>query len=436
MGCRGFPVLFLFFCACVWQPPAGAAELPAQRLVAQRACNAIAGHVGAASGPPVLLRSYEAGGGDEEPPLQTAAFTYDNALAVIALIACGKLPQARRVGEALRKASTDTRLRNAYRAGVVKDGVLPNGWWDPKADRWLEDAHQSGTSTGNVAWAALALLALDGATGERRWREAAKHLARWIGDDAWNAGGMPGFTGGLEGFDPHPEKLAWKSTEHNIDAAALFGWLAHGSRSHQWLRPAREARHLVESQWDAKTGHFFVGTLPDGGENRDASALDVQMWANLLPDARPEWRRAVHYAERNYRVAGGFDFNTDRDGLWLEGTAQAALVYRTLGEQAKADNLFLTISAEFDAASGYLYATREARITTGLALGPHSTTADFHYFHRPHLGATAWAALAALDWNPFIAHPRQRSSASTVGRLKEHSDGAGVERRAGSGLRP
>jgi hypothetical protein len=39
------------------------------------------------------------------------------------------------------------------------------------------------------------------------------------------------------------------------------------------------------------------------------------MWANLLPDARPEWRRAVRFAERNYSVAGGFDFNTDRDGL-------------------------------------------------------------------------------------------------------------------------
>jgi hypothetical protein len=87
-------------------------------------------------------------------------------------------------------------------------------------------------------------------------------------------------------------------------------------------------------------------------------------------------------------------------------------VYRTLGEPAKADRLFLTISGQFDAASGYVYATREARITAGLALGPHSSTADFYYFHRPHLGATAWAALAALDWNPFIAHARQRSSHS------------------------
>lgn len=403
----GAAFLFLLCGAGGFQPSASAAKLQPQRLVAERACNAIARHVGAPSGPPVFLPSYEMAKGNEEPSLKTAAFTYDNALAIIALIACDKLPQARRVGEALRKAaSTGPRLRNAYRAGLVNGNVLPNGWRDPKANRWLEDPHQCGTSTGNVAWAGLALLALYRATGEGRWREAAEHLATWIVDNA-SARGKPGFTGGLDGFDPHPEKLTWKSTEHNIDAAALFAWLAEDSKSIEWNRPARGARRFVEKQWNPDTGHFLVGTLPDGRENLGTSALDVQMWANLLPNARPEWRRAIRYAEGHYRVAGGFDFNTDRDGLWLEGTAQAALVYRTLGEPGKADELFLAISGQFDTASGYVYATREARITTGLALGPHSSTADFYYFHRPHLGATAWAALAALEWNPFIAHPRQ-----------------------------
>lgn len=398
--------LFLLCCAGGVQPVAGAAELQPQPWVAARACGTIARHVGGPSGPPVLLQSYEAGRGNEEPSLESAAFTYDNAVAIIALIACDKLPQARRVGEALRRAAfTGTRLRNAYRAGLVNGDVLPNGWWDPKANRWLEDPHQCGTSTGNVAWAGLALLALNSATGEHRWRVAAEHLAKWIVDNS-SVRGKPGFTGGLDGFDPDPEKLTWKSTEHNIDAAALFAWLDGYSESNGWARAARNAKGFVESQWDARTGHFLVGTLPDGSENLQTSALDVQMWADLLPDARREWRRAVRYTELDYRVAGGFDFNTDRDGLWLEGTAQAALVYQALGDRARADKLFRTISGQFDAGSGYVYATREARITTGLGLSPHSPTADFFYFHRPHLGATAWAALAALDWNPFIAHPR------------------------------
>lgn len=411
---QGAALVFLLCCACGW-PPAGAAELPAQQQIAVRACTAIARHVGSASGPPILLQSYEAPSADEELPLRTAAFTYDNALAVMALIACDKVSQAIRIGEALRRAAaTGARLKNAYRAGLARGDVLPNGWWDPEANRWQEDPYQCGTSTGNVAWAGLALLALNRATGERRWRKAAERLAKWIVDNTSDARGRPGLTGGLDGFDPHPEKLTWKSTEHNIDATALFERLARRSRSNQWQRPTREAMHFVGAQWDARTGHFLIGTLPDGSENRGASAVDVQMWANLLPDARPEWRRAIHFAERNYGVAGGFDFNADRDGLWLEGTAQAALVYQEFGETAKADKLFLTISGQFDLASGYLYASREARITTGLSLGPQSSTADFYYFHRPHLGATAWAALAALDWNPFVAHPRNRESGAKV----------------------
>lgn len=379
---------------------------PAQQQVAQRACRAISDHAGAASGPPILLASYPDAGHAGEPALATAAFTYDNALAVIALIACHRLPQAQKVGEALRAAAlTGPRLRNAYRAGPVTGKVLPNGWWDAESSRWLEDPQQFGTATGNVAWAALALLALNAATGDARWRDAAEHLSQWIVDHAASGDGTPGFTGGVDGFDDHPETLGWKSTEHNIDTAALFTWLARDAKSGTWQPSARSARNFVASQWDARGGHFLVGTLPGGRENTGVSALDVQLWAQLLPDAQPEWRRAVRYVETNYHVPGGFDFNTDRDGLWLEGTAQAALAYQVVGEPGKAKALFASIDTQF-APGGYLYATREARLTTGLALGPNSTHADFYYYHQPHLGATAWAALAARNWNPFVVHTR------------------------------
>jgi hypothetical protein len=346
--------LLLAFCASICQAATCAAGSKPSQPVAQRACNAIAEQVGAPVGPPKFLRSYELENRDSEPALQSAAFTYDNALAIIALVACDKLPQALRLGEALREAAlADPRLRNAYRAGPVKGKVLPNGWWDGKSSRWLEDPYQMGTSTGNVAWAGLALLALDNATGKRRWRETAERLARWIADNTYSSAGAPGFTGGIHGFDADPMKLTWKSTEHNIDAAALFEWLAHDSSSNDWERGAREARRFVDSQWDTASGHFFIGTLPDGHENTATSAIDVQMWALLLPNARTEWQRAIHYAESNYRVAGGFDFNPDRDGLWLEGTAQVALVYRLHRMKAKADVLLRTISGQFSA-SGYV----------------------------------------------------------------------------------
>ena len=382
--------------------------------VAGRACAAISTRVDAYSAAgPLLLRSYDGERGDgaaDEPALRTAAFTYDNALAVIGLLACGKPAQAARIGDALRLAAMgDARLRKYLELppyigdGVAHDKPLTNGWWEAKENRWIEDAYQDGTAAGNVAWTALAMLALFDATQDLRWREAALHLGKWLSENTADSRGAGGFSGGIDGFDANPKKLGWKSTEQNIDLAAMFTWLSQLQPSAEWAARANSARSFVRSQWNAQDGFFFVGTLPDGATpNRATSGLDVQMWAQLLPDAPHEWRSAVAYAEREHAVAGGFDFNTDRDGLWLEGTAQAALVYRKLAREADAQKLFATIMAQFSR-GGLLYATREPRITTGLAVNQDSASADFYYYRRPHLGATAWAALAALGRNPFAA---------------------------------
>ncbi len=209
---------------------------------------------------------------------------------------------------------------------------------------------------------------------------------------------------------PIRKSCCWKSTEHNVDLTALFGWLARAEPAGQWNRQALSARRYLDAQWDASSGHFLVGTLPDGiTANRGTSGLDVQLWPLMLPDAEHDWRSALDYAEREHGVPGGFDFNADRDGLWLEGTAQAALVYRLLGRERQADALLVTIAAQF-APGGFVYATREARITTGLALSADSTSADFYYFRRPHLAATAWAALAATGRNPYVLAAAMRNS--------------------------
>ena len=374
--------------------------------VASQACSAIKHRVDAIPGTaPVLLRSYDDAQGGAEidiPALRTAAFTYDNALAVIALLACAHRVEALRIGAALEVAALhDTRLRNTYRAGAVGETLLPNGWWDAAQNRWFEDANQSGTATGNVAWTALALLALHDATADARWRDAAIKLASWVVANTRDPDASGGFSGGIDGFDAAPVKLGWKSSEHAIDLIAVFGRLADAQLAGDWREQAAHARRFLDSQWDDASGHFLIGTLPDGRTaNRATSALDVQWWSQLLPGAPSHWRRAIAYAERVHAAGAGFDFNDDRDGEWLEGTAQAALAYRVAGQTDAARRCLVEIATQFSA-GGYVFATREPRITTGLAIGPASTAADAYYYRRPHLGATSWAALAALARNPF-----------------------------------
>jgi hypothetical protein len=390
------------------------------RLAAQRNCAAISSRVDAvAGGGPLLLRSYDDPEGKEfssEPALTTAAFSYDNALAVIALVACAKPAQAKRVGEGLLAAvnaeneGKPVRLRNTYRAGAVDRVPLPNGWWNAAQGRWIEDPYQMGSATGNVAWVALALLTLADRNDDPRWRRAAEKLATWAIENTRDAQGVGGFSGGVHGFDVGPQKLAWKSTEHNIDLAALFDRLARSDSSNRWRAQEQAARRFVDAQWDAASGHFLTGTLPDGQTpNRATSGLDAQFWPLLLPRAPREWRRALDSAERVHGVDGGFDFNDDRDGIWSEGTAQASLAYAVVGYDEKAARALLRIAFDADA-GGYLFATDRPRITTGLAIGPDSTSADFYYYRRPHLGATAWAAIAALRWNPFTAGPIAQSA--------------------------
>ncbi|MFK2879323.1 hypothetical protein ISP25_19810 [Rhodanobacter hydrolyticus] len=390
--------------------PAAGAGSPAARIesLARAGCDAIAARVDALPGnTPVLLRSYDSRRGQGAPalsPIRTAAFTYDNALAVVALLACHRQPEAERIGEALRLAAVnDTRLRDAYRAGPVEgDKPLPNGWWDARQKHWVDAAHQyagayqDGTSCGNIAWTALALLALHDATGEVRWRDAAVHLADWVVVHAADPHGAAGFYGGVESFLLVPRQAAWKSTEHNIDLAAMFEWLQRISApGNDWNAQARNARDFVAAQWDAASGHFWTGTEGDGATPlRSPSALDVQLWAQLLPEAPKTWRRALAWVERMHAVEGGFDFTDVRDGIWTEGTAQAALTYRWTGDEAKADVL-LALVARQTSSGGFLYATPKPRITALYS----------YYYHRPCLAATAWAVIAASNRNPYLPKP-------------------------------
>jgi hypothetical protein len=130
-------------------------------------------------------------------------------------------------------------------------------------------------------------------------------------------------------------------------------------------------------------------------------ALDVQLWPWMaVSDAPPEWRSALNFAAAHLAVDDGFDFNGDRDGVWVEGTAQASLAYRIAGNPVRSAQLLNSLQADA-APSGFLNATRSGRVSTGLSVDPTKPKADFFYSRRPHLGATAWAALAALAWNPF-----------------------------------
>ncbi len=107
------------------------------------ACAYLEHQVAAVVAGPLFLASYPTG--CTPGPLQGRAFIYDNAVATIALVGCGKVDMARRIGDAILialdndRAWHDGRLRNAYLAGPI-DKQVPiklGGWWDDQQQRWL-----------------------------------------------------------------------------------------------------------------------------------------------------------------------------------------------------------------------------------------------------------------------------------------------------------
>ena len=374
-------------------------------------CAGIGQAVAAQGQGPLLLASYPQQPGQPAVPgvLQGVAFTYDNALASIALFACGNAPAARQIADALAYAIDhdpeyrDGRVRNAYAAGPLQAApVRLPGYWSDERAAWSQDAYQVGSATGNQAWAALALLEAYRHSGEARYLQASRKVLDWARRTTFDKGPPAGFNGGIYGFAAAPQVQSWKSTEHNVDLAAAWASLARLGNDSEAGRQARIARGFVEAHWDAGQGRFLIGTLPDGRTPQtQQSGLDAQIWPLIaIADAPQQWLQALTFVERAHGFAQGYGFKQDPDGIWTEGTAQVAAVASLRGLAPLAQPLWPLLLAQ-QAGDGWLYATPQAQVSTGLSVGPDSTHDDFLYFHLPHLGATAWAAIAATGVNPF-----------------------------------
>jgi len=357
-----------------------------------------------ADGGPLFLPSYPT---IEGGPLRGVGFLYDDAVTAIALVGCGEPARARRIGDAMLvaldhdRAWHDGRLRNAYPAGPVDDRpVKLGGWWDQGQGRWLEDAYQVGSDSGNMAWAMLALLALDGSAGDRRYRDAAVRIGDWVAHRADDRG-VGGFTGGFLGWEPAPEALLWKSTEHNTDLAAAFALLSRATGDPVWGGRAANATAFVRAMLDADSGAFATGTGNDGVTRNTLLALDANVWPVLaLPGLMAEHGTAVlAAADLKVRSGEGYAYSEAGPGIWTEGTAQMELLQKLLGHAAEAAALARTVDTARAPGGGY-FATARTTLATGFA-DPSNPKVERYYLHLPHLAAAAWVALAERGFNPF-----------------------------------
>ncbi|MFJ9115144.1 Tat pathway signal sequence domain protein [Streptomyces sp. NPDC102394] len=388
----------------------------------------------------------------DQAGLFSTAFTYDNALVILALLATGTADgrsRATALGDALLYAQAhdpahdDGRLRQAYNVGPYTffDGSpQPDGF--VRADGTVNVGSQfgfTGTAVGDMAWAGIALSTLAARTGRRRFLTGAVRIGEWIERVGRTDEPLGGYKFGVNGAD---EKLPFTSTEHNTDLVGLFGRLARLTGDKVWLERRARAAAFVRGMWEPSGGFFYTGTNDGVTINRSPIPEDTQTWTHLALRS-PAHSRSLDWAatelavldsaERpNSRVPQGQSYEgvtfssaslsanedapiaqwqpkPDRNGVWFEGTAHLALALRCRrapGDGARARRLLASIErAQELLGGGQTLGGGAVPEGSGVvsASSPIDTGFGFGYYPYRHTGATAWYLLAATRVNPLSA---------------------------------
>ncbi|WP_086558735.1 Tat pathway signal sequence domain protein [Streptomyces africanus] len=390
----------------------------------------------------------------DQAGLFSTAFTYDNALAILALLAARRqesLARATALGDALLYAQThdpaydDGRLRQAYNVGpyTFYDGTpQPDGF--VRADGTANVGTQfgfTGTAVGDMAWAGIALSALTLRTGAGRFRTGAVRIGEWIERTGRTDEPLGGYKFGVDGAN---QRLPFTSTEHNTDLVCLFGRLARLTGDRVWLRRRARAEAFVRRMWEPAGGFFYTGTNDGVTVNTSPVPEDTQTWTHLALGFRTgayarslDWAVAElavldHAGRTNSTVPRGQSYEgvtfssaslvtnedapiaegqpkPDRNGVWFEGTAHLALALRDRGkrgDEARARRLLASAEQAQDLLGGGQTIGGQAlpeRAGVVSASSPLDTGFGFGYYPYRHTGATAWYLMAAARFNPLRA---------------------------------
>ncbi|MDR3070980.1 MAG: hypothetical protein LBU38_08280 [Propionibacteriaceae bacterium] len=385
---------------------------------------------------PLFLPSYAAAPlSDARSAINGFSYTYDQALSAILLAKKGKHAQARRLADGLVYAInndryfTDGRVRNAYSSGdprsmpgwyatnsegkSVRFARLP-GFYDTATGRWKEDAYAVSTSTGNQAWAILALTEVYERAGRNpAYLQAAVKAADFVLNKLRSPNG--GFLGGYEGWEGASAAVSYKSTEHNIDLISAFARLSRlvkasrntglAAKANGYAAASTWARNFVFGKmYDSKRQLFYTGTSNDNPASPNhinkSYPLDVNAWALLVNPKFADAKKIMAAVERNFakRKYGGYDFSTRRKGIWWEGTGEVAMAYKAIGDKAHYKKVLKYMNSKRTKA-GTLPAASIDGLNTGLTVS--GTNLPWVYPKRVHLGAVGWLGLAQEGFNPL-----------------------------------
>ena len=259
-------------------------------------------------------------------PGETAAWTYDQALAIKSLLVCGESADAIAAVNCAARMLTIRHPKHcvwsdAYAATGLKERVQVEIDWERGYARWRwrqgGDVRARPIAVGPNAWMGLALLdlyarskheeylAAGGRPSPSEYLAAAERIANFILSlqlrkghhlpdgrelrDLATEGAIVG------GYDEEGNLFPWVSVEHCVDSIAFLSALSTATGRREYLDAATlTARWLHREMWDASTACYFPGYADavKGIPSTYGERLDPQTWSVLALDAaarQPEW---------------------------------------------------------------------------------------------------------------------------------------------------
>lgn len=295
-------------------------------------------------------------------------YAYDQAVAAMAFVARGDFANARRVFDALANLQNgDGSWNHSYTCST--GSVIGN-------QRYV----------GSNAWIVLAIAHYEKKTGDTvSYHIMGERAVNWMRLFQQGDGGLNG------GYDANGNFINWASTEHNEDAYGGLGHFAYAS-------DATDVKSFLDNVvWNTSQNRWNQGRN-DPLDPLDVNPLGVQALGTsgvrpyvLSLDYALSHHRNVQYwgKGRNRVTVDGFDFNSDHNDIWVEGTAQMAKTLRLAGLVADG-NYFLDEIIKTQSNTG------------GLPYSVKGTfNGDFTMSKNEAVASTGWLILAIENINPL-----------------------------------
>lgn len=298
---------------------------------------------------------------------------YDNALAALLFLQTGQPERARRIFDFFQD-----RLDSEF-------GQTGGGFYQ---FRDTLGTNPSRVWMGDNAWLLIALRQHRLSYGSGRYDAMISRLDTWLRS-------LQDPDGGLRGGRNEDGSAIARVTEGMITAyAAVSGFDEFHKRLLEFLQRER---------WDATESLLL--TERSGGRYDyalDLHTLSVLIWGGAAAPMLETANRfhTVQLHSQTQQEVAGYCFDTDRDVIWLEGSAQMALALQVAGREGPYRELLRTL--EQSAIPSPLHPGLKA---LPYAANPGSTFGRealwLHADQKPAMSATVWYLFARNHFNPF-----------------------------------